>query len=366
MLDVIPTAKTTTTGLTADQYTSAEVYERELDRFWRRTWLFVCHNSEIPEKGDYRRFGLDRDNVIVIRGEDGKIRGFHNVCRHRGSPLVGAESGRCERRLVCPYHGWSFGLDGSLRATPKMHEGFERDGLGLKPVHTEIWNGFVFINLSRETPEPIAKRLGRADFGNLEMDKVKVVWSKEYVIEANWKLAWENGLECYHCGLNHPTLCKFVPIDDYGDQLNAREACEFDYIPDRPMLPGVERKRGGLSILKDGQELSGFTVLQWHLSVFELFAGRDGAGAAAFYPVSPTKTAIRSLQLVHKDAIEGKDYTATDLDLGAVTREEDNVLCELVQKGVRSPAYEPGPFNERLEAGNRVFVHVYNEQMRAP
>ncbi len=366
MFDVIATAKTATRGLTAEQYTSHDVYDLELERFWRRAWLFVCHQSEIPEKGDYRRFELDRDNVIVIRGDDGQVRGFHNVCRHRGSPLVGSDSGHCTHNLVGPYHGWSFRFDGSLRATPKMHEGFDREGLGLKPVHTEIWNGFVFISLARTAPEPIARRLASVDFGNFAMDKLKIAWSRDYVIEANWKLAWENGLECYHCALNHPTLCKFVPIDDYGDQLNARQAAEFDYIPDRPSLPGVERSRGGLAILKPGHELSGSTVLQWHLSVFELFAGHDGASAAAFYPLGPTKTLIRSLQFVHQDAVEGVHYTAANLELGAVTREEDNVLCELVQKGVRSPAYEPGPFNERLEAGNRVFVHVYTETMRAP
>ena len=183
-------------------------------------------------------------------------------------------------------------------------------------------------------------------------------------VEANWKLAWENGLECYHCGLNHPELCKVVPIEDYGDQLNAREVAEYDYIPDRPNLPGVERRRGGRALRREDNPATGSTALQWHLGAFEMFAGVDAVYVACFRALGPTTTGIRALTLVHEDAVEGVDYTDAAFHISEVTREEDNALVEVVQRGIRSSAYEPGPFNGRLEAANRVFTQVYRDAMR--
>jgi Rieske 2Fe-2S family protein len=231
-------------------------------------------------------------------------------------------------------------------------------------VWVEVWNGCVFISLAREAPEPIAGRLAGADFSGYDLTGLKVAWERDYVLESNWKLAWEGGLECYHCGLNHPELCRVVPIDDYGDQLNAREVAEYDYIPDRPNLPGVERRRGGRALRREANPATGSTALQWHLGAFEMFAGVDAVYVAGFKPLGPTTCAIRALTLVHADAVEGVDYTQAGFHITEVTRVEDNALVEVVQRGIFSSAYEPGPFNEDLEAANRVFTQVYLDVMR--
>ena len=301
----------------------------------------------------------------MIRGDDGEVNALHNVCRHRGSRVVTDERGACKARLVCPYHGWSYDLDGTVRTTPKMQEDFDRTGWDLKHAWVEVWNGMVFVSLGSERPVAIAERLAGADFSGYDLTHLKIAWERDYVVEANWKLAWENGLECYHCGLNHPELCRVVPIDDYGDQLNAREVAEYDYIPDRPNLPGVDRRRGGRPLRREDNPATGSTALQWHLGAFEMFAGVDAVYVARFQALGPTTTAIRAITLVHEDAVEGVDYTQAAFHISEVTREEDNDLVEVVQRGVNSSAFQPGPFNERLEAANRVFTQVYRDAMRA-
>ena len=351
-------------GLERHEYVSPEHFALELERFWRPGWRFVCHESEIAGRGQYFRYELAGDSVILLRGEDGEVRALHNVCRHRGSAIVAEERGACKGRLVCPYHGWSYDLDGTVRTTPKMQDDFDRTGWNLKRAWAEVWNGMVFVSLGHEQPEPVAERLAGADFSGYELDGLKIAWERQYVVEANWKLAWENGLECYHCGINHPELCKVVPIDDYGDQLNAREVREYDYIPDRPNLPGVERRRGGRVIRREDDPTTGSTALQWHLGMFEMFAGSDGVYVGSFKPIGPTTTAIRVMTLVREDAVEGVDYTDGAFRISEVTREEDNALVQVVQRGILSNAYEPGPFNERLEAANRVFMQVYRDVMR--
>ena len=351
-------------GLDQHEYVDPAYYALELERFWRPGWRFVCHESEIAARGRYVRYDLAGDSVVVVRGDDGAVSAVHNVCRHRGSPLVSDERGACKSRLVCPFHGWAYDFDGTVRKTPKMHEGFDPTGWDLKRVWIEVWNGMVFISLACEQPVAIAERLAGADFSGYDLGNLKVAWERDYVLGANWKIAWEGGLECYHCALNHPDLCRVVPIDDYGDQLNAREVREYDYIPDRPNLPGVERRRGKREIRREDCAARGSTALQWHLGAFELFTGVDAAYVAGFKPLGPTTCAIRALTLVHEDAVEGVDYTDESFRITEVTRVEDNELVEMVQRGYHSSAFAPGPFNEDLEAAVRVFAHVYRETMR--
>lgn len=363
MLASMPIDQATRFGLEGYTYWSPEHYERELERFFLPDWRFVCHESEIAEPGRYRRYDLARASVIVVRGANGAINAFHNVCRHRGSPIVKEESGRCLGRLICPFHGWAYDLEGTLQSAPLMHDGFDRAGWNLKKAWVEVWHGFVFVGLSKTRPQPLATRLAGADFSHFDMHRLKVVWSREDTVQANWKVAWEGGLECYHCPMIHPGLIKAVPYDNYGDQLNAREVREYDYIPDRLAYPAFQDDLSKAGIRHADNPGRGLTALQWHRGVFELFVGHRGAIAADFRPLGPTATAIRTVQLVPVDAVEGVDYTRERMDLSATVRDEDNTLVELVQKGVISSAFEPGPFNERLEAANRAFTEVYRRTM---
>src|SRR5581483_7078934 len=173
------------------------------------------------------------------------------------------------------------------------------------------------------------------------------------------KVLWENGLECYHCTLNHPEFSAVVDVDDYGDQLNRRELAEYDYIPERPLLPGAERRRGAKPIRRDGELGFGSTVLQWHLGLFEAFFGPDGVFVGSFRPLSQTSTAVRIMGLCHEDSVPGTDFDPDEVfELARITRRQDDRLCESIQRGIVSHAYQPGPYNEELEAGNQAFARA--------
>src|SRR4029077_17693352 len=126
-----------------------------VERFWRRGWRFVCHETEIAARGQYVRYDLGDDSLAVVCGDDGEVHALHNVCRHRGSRVISDERGECRGRLVCPYPGWSYDLDGTVRTTPKMQDDFDRTGWNLKRALVEVWNGLVFVSLAEQTPGPI-------------------------------------------------------------------------------------------------------------------------------------------------------------------------------------------------------------------
>jgi Rieske 2Fe-2S family protein len=353
-------------GLPREHYVSPEIYELELERIFRTGWRFVCHQSQIAGQGAWVRYDLGVDSLIVVRRADGSIVAHHNVCRHRGSPIVTDDAGVCRNRFVCPYHGWSYELDGSLRGTPKMPKDFDPAPWPLKRAWVDVWNGFVFVSLADERPPGVAERVPRADFSNYLTENLRVYRDNEVIVEANWKVLWENGLECYHCTLNHPEFAAVVDVDDYGDQMNRTELAEYDYIPERPLLPGVVRQGGGISIRRDGSYANGSTAMQWHLGIFELFMFNESVFAGSFRPVGPLRTAVRIMGLVHEDADEGDHFNGEEIfALSELTRRQDDRLCELVQKGMLSNAYEPGPFNEELEAANQAFVWAYLKALRA-
>ena len=213
-------------SLPGEFFTSDEIYQADLNRVWRQGWLFAGHDCEIPSAGDYFTFNVGADPLIVIRGGDGIVRAFHNVCRHRGTLLCRETSGTA-RQLVCPYHQWVYGRDGKLLSCRGMHEELDSDLLGLLPVATENLCGFIFVNLddrpvdfdpAREQLEPMLKPQG--------VDRAKVAKAVNYTVRANWKLVWENNRECYHCNLNHPQYIKanydHFNTDDTSPELMAR------------------------------------------------------------------------------------------------------------------------------------------------
>jgi len=189
-------------SLPGEFFTSDEIYRTDTDRVWRRGWLFAGHDCEIPSAGDYFTFNLGTDPLIVIRGEDGVVREFDNVCRHR-------DTSGSARQLVCPYHQWVYGKDGKLLSYRGMHQELDSDSLGLLPVATENLCGFIIVNLddrpvdfgpAREQLELMLKQQG--------VDRAKVARAVNYTVRANWKLVWENNRDCYHCNLTPPQYIK--------------------------------------------------------------------------------------------------------------------------------------------------------------
>ncbi|WP_245890742.1 aromatic ring-hydroxylating oxygenase subunit alpha [Albidovulum aquaemixtae] len=193
-------------------YFSDELLELEKDALFRRHWQLACHVSDVPDAGDYNTFDVGEERALIVRGHDGKVRGFHNLCRHRGSRVVAEERGSCRGALICPYHGWAYNLDGTLRgaAQPQTLPDLDPVEWGLKPLDTEIWQGFIFIRFKTSDQPSVARIMGRFDaelapYALPDMVPVdKIQWSDETAV--NWKAVRDVDNEGYHVAKAHPAL----------------------------------------------------------------------------------------------------------------------------------------------------------------
>jgi Rieske 2Fe-2S family protein len=202
-------------SLPAPFYLSSEIYQRDLELIFGRHWIFVGVEPEIPEAGDLFTVDIGRDSVIILRDDDRVVRAFHNVCRHRGARLRPEGRGMVGN-LVCPYHQWTYNLQGELVHNQHMGEEFERCRFGLKPVHVRSLAGLLFICLAEipaqgfdEMHDAIERYIAPHRIAN-----TKVAFQKDIIEHGNWKLTMENNRECYHCSANHPELT--VSLFEYG------------------------------------------------------------------------------------------------------------------------------------------------------
>src|SRR5690606_24614062 len=200
-------------GYSLDQpfYIDPAYHQQDLEQIWYKDWLFAGHDCEIPSAGNYFTVQVGAYSVIIVRGEDGAIRAMHNSCRHRGSRVCLEHRGSAAK-LVCPYHQWTYDLDGSLLFARQMGEGFDTSAFGLKSVACETAGGYIFISLAEE-PMDFApfRAIMEPFFLPHRLRDAKVAYESTIVEKGNWKLVWENNRECYHCAGNHPELCKTFP-----------------------------------------------------------------------------------------------------------------------------------------------------------
>src|SRR5580658_3699961 len=201
------------TALDREFYCGEEEYRVDLEMIWYRDWLFVGHDCEVPNPGNYLTVQIGEYPVVVVRDRNGELRAFHNTCRHRGSRICSAEHGSSPR-LVCPYHQWTYALDGRLIAARDMGSEFDKSKHGLKTVHCASAGGYIWICLAAAAPdfEPIAKHI-EPYFLPHKLHQTKIAFQSTIIEQANWKLVWENNRECYHCAANHPELIRTFPED---------------------------------------------------------------------------------------------------------------------------------------------------------
>ena len=220
-------------SLPAKCYLDADWHQLELERIFYRNWLYLCHSSTLAEARAFRRFRIGTQEIVVLRDDQGELRGYYNSCRHRGSILCREQAGRLRSKLiVCPYHQWSYALDGELVATSSLREApdFDRADFPLHGVAVQEWRGVIFVSLA-DDPPPLESGFDRGgdriDHWPMESLVVGHRWSK--VMQCNWKVFWENFNECLHCPNIHPQLCDLVPI--YGRRISAfRDAPDWqDY-----------------------------------------------------------------------------------------------------------------------------------------
>ena len=241
-----------------------EHHRRELDVFWYSMWIYVCRSEEVSSPRDYKVVTIGDQNVIVTRDLMGNLRAFHNTCRHRGSILCTQDEGRFEGgSIVCPYHAWTYSLDGNLIATTHQLESadFDMKDYSLYGVAVGEWGGLVFVNLAGDRAEPLEDALGDAPqrLKNYRLEDLRLGFRYVAELKANWKLWFENYTECLHCPSVHPELINLVPIYAKG-LVDVRQDPEWKPSGGESMtLVGADIIPGGMTWTMDGR-LSGPTI----------------------------------------------------------------------------------------------------------
>jgi phenylpropionate dioxygenase-like ring-hydroxylating dioxygenase large terminal subunit len=323
-------------------YSDPEILHREQQRIFRSAWQYTGHTGELPEPGTFRAARAGPSPVVLTRTRDGELHAFLNVCRHRGYPLA-AGSGKRET-LQCPYHAWTYGLDGSLRAAPRSEEepAFPKDELGLCEVAVDTWGPFLFVNTSAD-PEPLAQALGSmpAQIAELGLDVDSLVfhtrWEAE--LDANWKIVCENFLECYHCQVAHPQLAEVLDVsaEAYALSTDGRLSSQRG-----PVRPG-----GGTTMHLDGELPHGQFHFLWPNLGVNLFPGRPNISIGPIVPVTPDRT-YRFLDYFFGPDV-GQDWIDELMALDDQVGREDRGLVEGVHRGLASGLLEHGYLMGRSE-----------------
>jgi phenylpropionate dioxygenase-like ring-hydroxylating dioxygenase large terminal subunit len=329
-----------------DWYADPAVLRLERERIFGRTWQYVGRAEQVAEPGAYFTCDLGGIPIVVVRGKDAELRAFLNVCRHRGS-LVCEGEGRRET-LQCPYHAWTYGLDGSLRAAPRTDReaGFDKSELGLVPACAETWGPFVFVNPDGEAA-PLAETLGELPelvaAAGLDLDSLRFLERAHSHYEANWKVCCENFLECYHCQVAHPGFSKVVDVSVDAYVLEASRWFSTQLGPVRETWSGDFDPRGPV-------ERGQFHFL-WPNLTINVMPGFPNLSIGPVVPTGPETTA-RFLDYFVGPGVD-ETWLAEMLAFDGQVGAEDTVLVERAQKGLRSGALEHGrllPESERLIA----------------
>ena len=341
-------------------------------------WTCVGHVSEVAEPGNWITTELDVESAIVVRGEDGVLRALANVCRHRGSRICVAARGSAAT-LTCPYHAWSYHLDGRLRAAREMPDGFDPAGHGLRALPLKEIGGLIFISFGDGPPDlSVAEPALAAFCERYAWPTAKIAHRAMYAVGANWKLALENYHECYHCAPAHPEFSVVHALARPGARTIATDTAQDDGYADTevwgPESDGAEVVRVMRSALSQGAQsgsVDGRPVapamgpLDGHCLFAELgflsafLAYADYGVIYRFIPHGVLETRIEVIWLVRGDAVEGRDYDLARLTwLWDVTSVADKRIIETNQAGVRSRHYRPGPFS-LMEPGTKAYVARY-------
>jgi Rieske 2Fe-2S family protein len=379
------------TGLAREFYTDAEIYDLDLELIFYREWLFAAHTAELTVTGSYLTLQVGAYPIVLVRAGDGSINAFINSCRHRGARLCPAEKGVAPK-LVCPYHQWTYSLDGRLFSARFMGPQFDRKPWGLKRVHCQTAAGYIFVCIAADPPDfaPVRTQF-EGYFGPHRFADARVAIESTIIEEGNWKLVWENNRECYHCAVNHPELSRSFPdsptttgVTGAGmdpEMVAHWKHCESIGLPSEFLLTqGGQLRTVRVPLLGETRSytMSGRAAVAKKLSDNVTTDTNIGALVAFFYPSSwnhalidhgitfrvlplgPNRTQLTTKWLVHKDAVEGVDYDPAELThVWRATNEQDRRIVRENQIGIDAPTYEPGPFCLPQESGVAQFVDWY-------
>ena len=345
-------------GLPSHYYFDPTHHERELKAIWYRHWIYLCRASALAEPRQYRTFEVGSQQVLLLRDESGQLQAFFNTCRHRGAQLCAAESGRVPgNRLVCPYHRWSYSLDGRLRGTSSLFRpgGFDPADYPLYRVAVAEWRGFVFVNLSERDQGPVHQNFDReiTALDHWPLEDLVVGHTYRKTVRCNWKLFLENYNECLHCPGVHPELCDLVPIYGRGipierDDPAWRRHLAFDdpkyrrgLRPDAATwsMDGLARgvKFEGLS---DDERSIGHSFIT-NVPSFYIVGHVNYVRAVRLRPVGPEQTEVVAEWLFPAETLKDPKFDLANIvDFATLVIDQDSEICELNQRGMRSLPHE--------------------------
>lgn len=338
--------------LPAHVYAERAWFDAEMERVYAAMWIAAGREDQVPAAGDFVKRDVAGASVLIVRTPAGKVKAFHNVCRHRGTQICTASAGHFAGSIQCPYHAWTYALDGRLMGAPLMEdvEGFDRGAFPLREVACATWDGHVFINLS-DSPAPLAAQLGElpARFAPYGMRDLRLVHRETYTVAANWKLIVQNYNECLHCPVIHPLLNRMhhylgadnVPSTETycGGAMGFREGVETlssDGRRRRDFLPGLgERERGLVNYFAIYPNL----LLTLH---------PDYMLTITIWPEAPNRTTLVGEWHFHPNEIAKPDFVYKDaVEFWDLTNREDWAISEQSHAGIVSRGYTPGPYSNR-------------------
>ena len=332
-------------------YTDPVIFSEEQEKIFESRWFAAARSAEIDGPGAFRTVDVGRENVVLVRGRDRRLRAFLNVCRHRGARVCMQESGVARRNLQCGYHAWTYGLDGKLVAAPNLTSmpDLDRTGFGLVPVHLREWLGYAWVCVADEPPSfedtvigAVAERLGAADtIESWDIENLAVGRRIRYDVRANWKLIIENFMECYHCATIHPELTEVLPefAEGYAAQYFVGHGAEFadeaagftvDGGPGLPMIPGVgaDHDRKYYAITVNPQVF--INLVPDHVILHRM------------YPVAHDRTVVECDWLYLPEVVESGQDLDRSVELFHRVNQQDFDACERCQLAASSRAYADG------------------------
>lgn len=383
-------------------YRDEYCYQQEIEKIWRKFWLFAGHSCEVKAPGDYINFELGLDSILLVRQEDDSLKGLFNTCRHRGSQLTQMSCGNV-KCFVCPYHQWSYGKDGRLINLGGATDDLNKEEFSLHSCNVKEVAGMIFLSFSSDPPDMTrAEEEIRSQLLPHGLDRAKVAHTETFLVNANWKLVWENNRECFHCRLGHPEYIRanydIASPDDVEVTAEIKAVYEKNKEKWQEMGVDLNHAQGGVpyfptpgkwwrsirTVLREGwvtQSLDGKPVstLMGDLKYREMgtlrvstlptlwnHSSSDHSVSTQLVPLSPSQTKVKVSWLVHENAVEGKDYQLDRLTpLWKLTGEQDWRLCEVNHKGVLSSRYIPGPYSMDKEYNVDHFVTWYLDLMSA-
>ncbi|QCI11967.1 aromatic ring-hydroxylating dioxygenase subunit alpha [Pseudomonas putida] len=395
-------------GMPGELYSRQDVFENDLDIFFHKHWILVAVTADIAEPGDVYTVDIGKASIIVVRDDDEQVRAYRNVCRHRGARLK--EAGKSTvGMLVCPYHQWTYDLDGSLKHAKHMGKDFKPECRSLIPVHCVVVGTHVLVCLSEEAPEDIqvlAEVMGPR-FAPFDLTNTRIAHELDYIENGNWKLVMENNRECYHCEGTHPELIVSYQSEDLGvsleemseeqrasyDAYQVRKAgIEADWESDGLLYATVEHladdaptqfRTQRMIIAGSGESQTLDTkvacsrllgnLTRRDLGDTHLWGNNawthvmsDHAMISWILPLSPDRTLVRTKWLVHKDAVEGVDYDLQRLtEVWVATTQQDANLVAITHSGTQDPGFEPGPYSQFTEPYVDQFARWYSTRLAA-